>query len=176
MLYDISQIGIPSDRVDPEFSLVPRKWNIGNIRRFMYFIGPMSSIFDYATFFLMLYFFGCIVFASPSATPEARIYLEKLFHTGWFVESILTQTLIVHVIRTRKIPFIQSRASPVMFFFTLLVMAIGVTLPYIPPLANLLGLVPLPAIFWAWIAGFLVLYCGLTHFMKTWFFKRFGVD
>jgi Mg2+-importing ATPase len=175
MLYDISQVGIPSDRVDPEFSLVPRKWNIGNIRRFMYFIGPMSSIFDYATFFLMLYFFGCIAFVSPSTSPAMKDYYQALFHTGWFVESILTQTLIVHVIRTRKIPFIQSRASPVMFFFTLLVMAIGVALPY-SPAAHFFGLVPLPAIYWAWIAGFLVLYCGLTHLVKTWFFTKFGVD
>ncbi|MGA2976880.1 MAG: magnesium-translocating P-type ATPase [Spirochaetia bacterium] len=176
MLYDVSQIGIPSDRVDPDFTTVPRKWNIGNIQRFMIFIGPMSSIFDYATFFLMLYFFGCIAFTSPSTAADMKTHYEALFHTGWFVESILTQTLIVHVIRTRKIPFIQSRASPVMLFFTLLVMAIGVALPYIPPLANLLGFVPLPAIYWAWIAGFLVIYCALTHFVKTWFFKRFGVD
>jgi Mg2+-importing ATPase len=176
MLYDVSQIGIPSDTVDPEFTTVPRKWNIGNIRRFMYFIGPMSSIFDYATFFLMLFFFGCIAFANPATTGPMKEYYEKLFHTGWFVESILTQTLIVHVIRTRKIPFIQSRASPVMFFFTLLVMAIGVALPYIPPIASLLGFVPLPAIYWAWIAGFLVLYCTLTHFVKSWFFKKYGVD
>ena len=176
MLYDVSQIGIPSDTVDPEFSTVPRKWNIGNIRRFMYFIGPMSSIFDYATFFLMLFFFGCIAFTRAGTSPDMKIYFEKLFHTGWFVESILTQTLIVHVIRTRKIPFIQSRASPVMFFFTFLVMAIGVALPYITPIANLLGFVPLPAIYWAWIVGFLVSYCTITHFVKTWFFKKFGVD
>jgi Mg2+-importing ATPase len=175
MLYDVSQIGIPSDRVDPEFTTVPRKWNIGNIRRFMYFIGPMSSIFDYATYFLMLYFFGCIAFTSPSTSPDMKAYYEALFHTGWFVESILTQTLIVHVIRTRRIPFIQSRASPVMLFFTLLVMAIGVALPY-TPLAGFLGFVPLPAIYWAWIAAFLVVYCGLTHVVKSWFFRRFGVD
>ncbi|MGD0728253.1 MAG: magnesium-translocating P-type ATPase [Spirochaetia bacterium] len=175
MLYDISQIGIPSDTVDPEFITVPRKWNIGNIRRFMYFIGPMSSLFDYATYFLMLYFFGCIGFTAAGTSPDMKAHYEALFHTGWFVESILTQTLIVHVIRTRKIPFIQSRASPVMLFFTLLVMAIGAALPY-SPLAGFLGLVPLPAIYWAWIAGFLVIYCGLTHLVKTWFFRKFGVD
>jgi P-type Mg2+ transporter len=175
VLYDVSQIGIPSDRVDPEFTQKPRKWNIGNIRRFMYFIGPMSSIFDYATFFLMWFFFGCMAFGRPGTDAATNVYLEKLFHTGWFVESILTQTLIVHVIRTRKIPFIQSRASPVMLFFTLLVMAIGVALPY-SPLASFLGFVPLPAIYWAWIAAFLVLYCTITHRVKTWFFGKFGVD
>jgi Mg2+-importing ATPase len=175
MLYDVSQIGIPSDRVDPEFTTVPRKWNIGNIRRFMYFIGPISSIFDYATYFLMLFFFGCIAYTSASTSPEMKSYYEALFHTGWFVESILTQTLIVHIIRTKKIPFIQSRASPVMLFFTILVMAIGAALPY-SPAAHFFGLVPLPAIYWAWIAGFLVAYSLLTHTVKTWFFKRFGVD
>jgi Mg2+-importing ATPase len=173
LLYDISQIGIPSDRVDPEFTTKPRRWNIGNIRRFMYFIGPMSSIFDYATFFLMLYVFGCINYVAGGTGFD----FAALFHTGWFVESILTQTLIVHIIRTRKIPFIQSRASPIMFFFTLLVMAIGIALPYSPQaVRDFLGFVPLPAIYWAWIAGFLVIYCTLTHQVKSWFFKRFGVD
>jgi P-type Mg2+ transporter len=175
LLYDISQIGIPADTVDPEFTEVPRKWNIGNIRRFMSFVGPMSSIFDYATFFLMLYFFRCISFISPGATADAKGYAEALFHTGWFVESVLTQTLIVHVIRTRRIPFIQSRASPFMLFFTLLVMGIAAFLPY-SPLAPLLGFVPLPGIYWAWIGGFLVLYCMLTHGVKTWFFNKFGIE
>ena len=175
MLYDVSQIGIPSDRVDPEFTRVPRKWNIANIRRFMMFIGPMSSVFDYATFFLMLFFFGCIGFTRPGTSPQMKAYYEALFHTGWFVESILTQTLIVHVIRTRKIPFFQSRASPVMSFFTLSIMAIAVALPY-SPLAGLLGFVPLPPVYWLWIGGFLAGYCALTHLVKTWFFRKFGVD
>ncbi|MBE3065547.1 MAG: magnesium-translocating P-type ATPase, partial [Spirochaetes bacterium] len=175
LLYDISQIGIPSDRVDGEFTTVPRKWNIRNIRRFMMFIGPMSSIFDYATYLLMLFFFGCIRFASPGTSPDLKASYEALFHTGWFVESILTQTLIVHVIRTRRIPFFQSMASPLLLFFTILIMAVAVYLPY-SPVAAFLGFVPLPAIYWAWIAGFLVLYCVLTHLMKTWFFRKFGVD
>jgi len=175
LLYDVSQIGIPADHVDPEFTTVPRKWNIANIRRFMVFIGPMSSIFDYATFLLMLFFFGCIRFTAPGTSPDMKAYYEALFHTGWFVESILTQTLIVHVIRTRKIPFIQSRASPVMYFFTLLIMGIAVFLPY-SPLAATLGFVPLPGVYWLWIAAFLLLYCTLTHIVKSWFFKKYGVD
>ena len=175
MLYDVSQIGIPSDSVDPDFTRVPRKWNIGNIRRFMMFIGPMSSIFDYATFLLMLYFFGCIGFTAAGASAARKEYYEALFHTGWFVESILTQTLIVHVIRTRRIPFFQSMASPVMLFFTLLIMGIAVYLTY-SPLAATLGFVPLPAVYWAWIAGFLAAYCVFTHLVKRWFFRRFGVD
>jgi len=175
LLYDISQIGIPADRVDPEFTDKPRKWNIGNIRRFMIFIGPMSSIFDYATYLLMLFFFQCIRYAAPGTGPEMKAHYEALFHTGWFVESVLTQTLIVHVIRTRKIPFFQSMASPVLTFFTLLIMGAAAYLPY-SPLAGILGFVPLPAVFWAWIAGFLVLYGLLTHLVKTWFFRKFGVD
>jgi Mg2+-importing ATPase len=175
LLYDISQIGIPADRVDPEFTREPRKWNIGNIRRFMIFIGPISSLFDYATYLLMLYFFHCIRYAAPGTGAELKAYYEALFHTGWFVESVLTQTLIVHVIRTRKIPFFQSMASPVLTFFTLLIMAVAAYLAY-SPLANILGFVPLPAVYWAWIAGFLVLYFILTHFVKTWFFRRFGVS
>jgi Mg2+-importing ATPase len=174
LLYDISQIGIPSDRVDAEFTTVPRKWNIKNIRRFMMFIGPMSSIFDYATYLLMLFFFGCIQFSAPGTSADMKASYEALFHTGWFVESILTQTLIVHVIRTRRIPFFQSMASPLLLFFTILIMGIAVYLPY-SPVASFLGFVPLPAIYWAWIAGFLALYCALTHLVKSWFFRKFGV-
>jgi Mg2+-importing ATPase len=104
-----------------------------------------------------------------------KAHYEALFHTGWFVESVLTQTLVVHVIRTRQVPFIQSRASPLLTFFTLLVMGAAAWLPY-SPLAGILGFVPLPAVYWAWIAGFLLLYCVLTHFVKSRFFRRFGVD
>ena len=102
-------------------------------------------------------------------------YYESLFHTGWFVESLLTQTLIVHIIRTNRIPFIQSRASAAMITTTVAVMAVAVFLPY-SPLAATLGLVPLPPVFWAWIAGFLVSYSIVTHLMKTWFNKKFGGD
>ncbi|MCX6996310.1 MAG: magnesium-translocating P-type ATPase [Kiritimatiellaeota bacterium] len=175
LLYDCSQAGIPSDRVDDEFLQQPRKWNIGNIKKFMLCIGPISSIFDYATFFLMLYFFNCRLFAQPATTLAAKIHCEQLFHTGWFVESLLTQTMIVHIIRTRKIPFFQSRPSFGMLGTTLTVMAIGAWLPY-SPLAPFLGLVPLPVVYWFWMAGFLLAYAVLTHFVKVWFHNRYGVD
>ena len=175
LLYDFSQVGIPLDHVDDEYLTKPRRWNIKSIQNFMFFIGPISSIFDYATFFLMLYFFGCAAF-SATGTPELdKAYLEKLFHTGWFVESLLTQTLIVHIIRTYRIPFIQSRASRTMTFTTLLIMAIGIWLPF-SPLANYIGLVPLPGIFFVWLAGFLLAYSVLTHTVKMWFARRFGTD
>ena len=125
LLYDASQVGIPADHVDEEYLKTPRKWNIQNIRRFMIFIGPMSSIFDYATFFLMLYFFNCKLYSHAATTPEMKTYYESLFHTGWFVESILTQTLIVHIIRTNRIPFLQSIASPFLLLTTIIVMIAG---------------------------------------------------
>jgi Mg2+-importing ATPase len=173
LLYDFSQTGIPTDSVDEELITKPLKWNIGNIKRFMVFIGPISSIFDYATFALMWFFFRCSAFVDPSTGPVQKEVLAKLFQTGWFVESLLTQTLIVHIIRTRRIPFFGSRASLPMTLTTLAIMVVGAWLPY-SPFAGALGMVPLPLIYWAWIAAFLLSYAALTHFVKTWFFKRYG--
>jgi P-type Mg2+ transporter len=175
LLYDFSQTGIPTDNVDEELVAKPLKWNIGNIKRFMVFIGPISSIFDYATFALMWFFFHCSAFLGPTNTSVQKESLAKLFQTGWFVESLLTQTLIVHIIRTRRIPFFGSRASSHMTMTTLIIMAIGAWLPYSPFAADL-GMVPLPAIYWAWIALFLTTYAVLTHWVKTWFFNRYGGD
>jgi len=173
LLYDFSQTGIPTDNVDEELIARPLKWNINNIKRFMVFIGPISSIFDYATFALMWFVFHCSAFLDPSAGAMEKESLARLFQTGWFVESLLTQTLIVHIIRTKKLPFFGSRASFHMTMTTLIVMAIGVWLPYSPFAADL-EMVPLPAAYWAWIAAFLLTYAVLTHLVKTWFFKRFG--
>lgn len=186
LLYDFSQTAIPLDNVDQEYLDKPRRWNIRSIRNFMVFIGPISSIFDYATFFVMLYFFNTRVlglaapaglaslFADADGNPN-RTYAAALFQTGWFVESLLTQTLIVHIIRTRRIPFLQSCASKSMLFTTALVMAIGCWLPY-SPLARMLGLVPLPAAFFPWLVAFLLSYGVLSHLVKTWFIRRFGID
>ena len=175
LLYDFSQTGIPTDNVDSEQIAKPLKWNIANIKRFMVFIGPVSSIFDYATFALMWFFFGCRAFIDPAVESVGREAAARLFHTGWFVESLLTQTLIVHIIRTRRVPFIGSRASLPMTLMTVAVMAIGAWLPY-SSFASTLGLVPLPPVYWAWIALFLFSYAALTHVVKTWFFKRYGGD
>ena len=173
LLYDFSQTGIPTDRVDEELVVNPLKWNVDNIKRFMVFIGPISSIFDYATFALMWYYFGCSAFSDPGTSAAQQGMHTRLFQTGWFVESLLTQTMIVHIIRTRRVPFFGSRASLHLTLTTLAIMAVASWLPY-SPFADTLGMVPLPAIFWAWIAGFLVTYCILTHFVKTWFFNRYG--
>lgn len=175
LLYDFSQTGIPTDTVDPELIARPLKWNIDNIRRFMIFIGPISSIFDYATFALMWFFFQCSAFVHATASAAEKEGLARLFQTGWFVESLLTQTLIVHIIRTRRIPFFGSRASAHLTMTTVIIMAIGVWLPY-SPFADALGMVPLPAVYWVWIAIFLVTYSVLTHGVKIWFFNRYGGD
>jgi Mg2+-importing ATPase len=175
MLYDVSQTAIPTDTVDEELVEKPLKWNIENIKRFMIFIGPISSIFDYATFALMWFVFHCNAYLSTSTGPAAKEGLMKLFQTGWFVESLLTQTLIVHIIRTKRIPFFASRPSFQLLFTTLAVMAVGAWLPY-SPFAKDLGMVPLPLSYWAWIALFLGSYAVLTHFVKTWFFNRYGAE
>jgi Mg2+-importing ATPase len=161
--------------VDEEYLAKPRKWNIRSIRNFMVYIGPISSLFDYATFFLMLYFFGCAAYGAAGSSPDQKAGLEKLFHTGWFVESLLTQTLIVHIIRTQRIPFLQSRASKTLGLTTLAIMAAGIGLPY-SQLGRFLGFVPLPPIYFAWLAGFLIAYSVIAHHVKMWFGRRFGMD
>ncbi len=175
LLYDVSQAGIPLDNVDDEYLAKPRRWNIKSIRNFMVFVGPISSIFDYATFFLMLKVFGCEAFTNPTTSAADKTHFAQLFHTGWFVESLLTQTLIVHIIRTNRIPFLQSRASRPMSFTTIAIMVIGMWLPF-SSFAGMLGFTRLPASYFLWIAGFLVAYGVLTHGMKTWFNRRFGMD
>lgn len=175
LLYDVSQVGIPLDNVDEEYLARPRQWNIASIRNFMVFIGPISSIFDYATFLVMLYFFGCAAFTTAGTLPADKDHWERLFHTGWFVESLITQTLIVHIIRTQRIPFVQSRASWPMLMTTVGIMAVAVWLPF-SGLAHWLGFEPLPVSFFAWLAGFVVAYSTLTHLMKRWFARRFGMD
>lgn len=153
LLYDLSQTAIPTDNVDPEMLTRPRKWDIGGIAKFMLFVGPVSSVFDYATFILMLGFYDA--WDRPS-----------LFQTGWFVESLLTQTMIIHIIRTNRIPFFQSQASGALMAMTLIVCAIGAALPY-SPLAPLLGFTSLPASYWPVIGSFIVAYACLAHIVKT---------
>jgi len=175
LLYDFSQLGIPTDIVDEEYLLKPRRWNISSIKKFMLCVGWTSSVFDYTTFLLMLYVFHCIKYNDPNTTGDMKTYYENLFHTGWFVESLLTQTLIVHIIRTNKIPFLQSHASTALTLTTLSVMACAIAIPF-SPLANSLGMVALPKLFWPWMAVTIVLYVILTHNVKTWFIKKYGVD
>jgi len=160
LLYDFSQVPIPTDEVDEEQVAQPRPWKIGEIRRFILFIGPVSSIFDYTTFFVMLWIFKCW---DPSRA--------SVFQTGWFVESLMTQTLIIHVIRTNKIPFIQGRASMPLTMTTFLIMAVGAWLPF-SPFGAYLGFVPLPGLFWPILAATLVCYMGLTQVIKMWLVRK----
>ncbi len=160
MLYDFSQVPIPTDAVDEELVARPRPWDVGEIKRFILCVGPISSIFDYTTFFVMLYLFKCW---DPSRAP--------LFQTGWFVESIMTQTLVIHIIRTNKIPFFQSRASWSLTLTTLAIMAFGAWLPY-SPLASSLGLVHLPGLYWPILLATLLAYSCLTQAIKVWLLWR----
>jgi Mg2+-importing ATPase len=160
LLYDFSQTTIPTDEVDADWLIKPRKWEIGEIQRFILFIGPISSIFDYLTFFIMLYLFNS--WQNPA-----------LFHTGWFVESIFTQTLIIHIIRTNRIPFIESRASWQLIATSLVIVAVGAWLT-ISPLAETLGFVTLPPLYWLLLAVMLLCYMTLTQLVKSWFVRRFG--
>ena len=160
MLYDFSQVPIPTDSVDENLVALPMPWKINEIKRFILCIGPISSIFDYTTFFVMLYVFKCW---NPSRA--------SLFQTGWFVESIMTQTLIIHIIRTNKIPFLQSRASWPLIATTLAIIGIGAWLPY-SPLASSLGLVHLPKMYWPILLGTLFAYSCLTQGVKTLLLRR----
>jgi P-type Mg2+ transporter len=169
LLYDFSQVPIPTDDVDPEQVAKPQPWSMSRITRFILFIGPCSSIFDYTTFFIMLYVFNC--WWLPGDSEAVMTHKEHLFQTGWFVESLLTQTLIIHVIRTNRIPFLQSMASWPLMVTGAVIMCIGVWLPY-SPFGPSLDLVPLPALYWPLIALTLFCYVVLTQFVKTWLFRR----
>jgi len=156
LLYDTSQTTIPTDHVDEEMLARPSQWDTHFIRRFMVFFGPISSIFDFATFGVMLWIFHAG---------------ESLFQTGWFVESLATQTLVIFVIRTRRVPFFRSRPSTAQLIATLSCAGAGVVLPYVPPLARLLGFTPLPVSFLLILVGFVVVYLTLAELGKAYFFR-----
>ena len=162
LLYDIGQVGIPFDKVDADLVTKPLKWNPSDIGHFMLFFGPISSLFDIITFALMWW-----VFAANSVAQQG------LFQSGWFVVSLLTQTLVVHMLRTPKVPFLQSRASAPLLGMTLTIMAVGLWLPQ-SPLADYFKLRALPAAFYLWLFGILLGYCILTTLMKGIYIKRFG--
>ena len=164
LLYDLSQTGIPFDRVDHDYLAKPRQWLVGDIQRFMLKVWPISSLFDYVTFGLMWFVF-------QANTPAQH----ALFQTGWFVESLMTQVLIVHIIRTPKIPFLQSRASWPLLGISATVMALAIALPFTPAGPGL-GLVPLPVAYFGWLGRLLAGYCLLTQRVKTWYVQRYGYN
>lgn len=161
LLYDMSQTAIPFDRMDDDYLSRPRRWDASDLSRFMIYTGPISSIFDITTYLLMWHVFGC---SSPGA--------QSLFQSGWFVEGLLSQTLIVHMIRTKKIPFIQSRASWPVMCMTLAIMAAGIIIPF-TRFGSCIGLTPLPLSYFPWLAATLIAYCVLTQVVKEWYIRRF---
>jgi Mg2+-importing ATPase len=167
LLYDIGQTAIPTDTVDPERITTPRQWDIKELTRFVLFIGPCSSIFDYTTFLIMLYVFQC----RDVSTPGAAAHSASLFQTGWFVESLLTQTLIIHIIRTNKVPFLQSNASLFVLVMSLIISAVGIASPF-SAAGRYLGFTSLPALYWPLLAGTLVGYVVVTQLVKTWLLRR----
>ena len=161
LFYDFSQTTIATDEVDPEYLASPRQWEIGSLARFMLVFGPISSLFDYATYFTLLHWFDG--WNNPT-----------LFHTGWFVESLLSQTLIVHIIRTGRIPFIESRASLPLLLTGLGICVLGAWLPF-SPLAMHFGFMPFPVSYgWA-LAAIIGAYLLFTQAVKVWFIRRFGI-
>lgn len=161
LLYDISQTSLPWDTMDDDYLETPKKWDPIGIRRFMLYIGPISSIFDYVLFAVMFFVF-------KANSPEH----QSLFQTGWFVEGLLSQTLIVHMIRTKRVPFIQSWATAPVVAMTSLVMVIGLIIPF-TPLAAAISLQPLPLEYFPWLIGILTGYCFLTQYIKNWYIRKF---
>jgi Mg2+-importing ATPase len=162
LLYDIGQTGIPFDHVDPELVVKPLKWNPGDIARFMLFFGPISSLFDIITFAVLWWVFDA-----------DRVDRQTLFQSGWFVVGLLTQTLVVHMVRTPKLPWLQSHAAAPLMGMTLAIMGLGLWLPF-GPMAAYLKLEALPAAYYGWLAAILLGYCTLTTLMKRVYIRRYG--
>ncbi|MFB3919238.1 MAG: magnesium-translocating P-type ATPase [Candidatus Velamenicoccus archaeovorus] len=159
-LYDLSQIAVPTDDVDDEYLLRSRPWNVGYIKKFMLFFGPISSVFDFVTFGVLLFFFN----ASP-----------KLFHTGWFLESLITQTLVIYVIRTGKIPFVESRPSPFLMFSSIYIVTIGLLIPF-TPLSKYFGFVQPPPLYFAALVCIVAAYLWVVQTVKSKFIDKYGYE
>ncbi|MEG0327227.1 MAG: magnesium-translocating P-type ATPase [Erysipelothrix sp.] len=176
LIYDISCIAIPWDNVDEEFLRVPRKWDATSIRNFMIIIGPTSSVFDITTYLLMFYIIGPQVVGMPYSeitSTETRALFIAVFQAGWFVESMWSQTLVIHMIRTPKIPFLQSRASTSLTLLTFAAI-IGLTVIPFTGFGASIGLAPLPLNYFFWLAITIVLYMVLATIAKNYFIKRYG--
>jgi len=166
LLYDISQIAIPWDRMDAEYLAVPQRWDIKDLFRFIIILGPTSSTIDFCTFCLNWFYYGI-----RNASDTQGV---KVFHTQWFLEGLLTQTLIVHLLRTAKIPGFQSRAARVLVASTVTIMCIGFAIPFIPPFANALSLVRPMNSFIGFLALELVFYCVEVQLVKMLYIRCFG--
>lgn len=158
----MGQLALPNDEVDKEYLAKPRPWNINFIKKFIFFIGPLSSIFDFLTFGIMLYIFNV-----------AQSGNQQLFHTGWFIESLFTQILVIYVIRTNKIPFIQSSPNKFLVFNTLLILVIALGVVF-SSFASLFGFVALPMKYFVILFIMLVTYLSLVQIVKTWIVRKYG--
>lgn len=162
LMYNISQISIPWDNMDEEYLRVPRKWDASGIGKFMLYMGPVSSVFDITTFLLMWFVFGCNTASNPA--------LVALFNAGWFVESLISQTLIIHLIRTPKIPFVQSRAAKPVVLLTTAIMALGIVIPF-TQLGASIGFHALPLAYFGYLAVIVLAYILLAQIVKTIYIK-----
>jgi hypothetical protein len=162
LLYDTSQTVMTTDNVDPEYIERPKRWDIAFIRRFMITLGPVSSLFDYITFFVMLFVFQATI--NPTLFPS-------VFQTAWFTESLCSQTLVVLIIRTRRIPFYKSKPSRYLTIMLLAIIGFALLVPY-TPIGPIFGFVPPPPGFYLALAGILGAYALLAEAVKRWFYKR----
>lgn len=175
LIYDVSCISLPWDRMDKEYLHEPKKWEASSIGKFMVYLGPTSSVFDITTYLLM-YFVICPAVVGGSyhtLTGSQQVLFIALFHAGWFVESLWTQTLVLHALRTPKVPFLQSNATFIMFSITTLGILVGSVLPF-TNFGEGLGLLPLPANYWIWLIVTVIAYLGLVTFMKKIYINKFG--
>lgn len=171
LLYDISQLAIPWDRVDEDFIKKPQKWNTKSILPFAFWNGPLSSIFDITTFLFLGYGLHIFAnFANVNPNSAAGIYQQSLFHTGWFILGVTSQTLIVQLLRTSKVPFIQSMPSHQLFLTTIIITIIGISIPY-TQLGVTIGLTPIPLIFYAYLAGVVIVYFIASQLLKMIYIK-----
>jgi len=174
LIYDISCIAIPWDNMDIEYLKKPRKWDASSLSKFMFWIGPTSSVFDITTFIVMFFIICPAVFGGPYGAPGVNsILFASLFNAGWFVESLWSQTLVIHMIRTPKIPFIQSRASLPLVLLTTASIAVGTIIPY-TPLGDMIGMYPMPFMYFPWLIGMILCYMMLATLLKKMFIKKFG--
>ena len=171
LLYDTSQTVMTTDNVDAEYIMRPKRWDISFIRKFMVTIGPVSSLFDFATFFTMIFIFGIPFGLSAAGVPLASPFQQSQFQTAWFIESLCSQTLVVLIIRTRKVPFYKSKPSKYLITMLLAVISFAIIVPY-TPVGAFFGFVPPPATFYLALAGILGAYAVLAETVKKWFYKR----
>lgn len=175
LIYDISCVAIPWDNVDSEYLKKPRKWDAASITRFMVWIGPASSVFDITTYLLMFFYICPLIFggAYRTLTPEIQLSFMMLFHAGWFVESLWSQTLVIHMIRTPKIPFVQSKASWQLTLLTSLGIAVGTILPY-TGFGRTIGMCPMPLIYFPCLIATILCYMTLMTVAKKMFVRKHG--